>query len=217
MGLTDAYGSTHCTNHPVCSCSESFPLLPPPWSCPSSPHALSPLVFVPPSGFIQRTASFLQRGSNSCALPWALLSLCLSPGDTCSFWVGKPLAKSCHVPRSFLWCLVDTGQQQPGGAVGVGQELGCGPKAAGLGVDTAINCVSKFTCRYVGSYLRREKRYRGDLRLNSTFLSEGHSSFKNSSRPSLLTETRGRMCMETSHVACLNRSSWFCSVLTGRS
>lgn len=66
--------------------------------------------FVPPSGFIQRTASFLQRGSNSRSLPGPCSRFAFCRGDTCSGWVGKALARSCHVPCSFLWWLVDTGQ-----------------------------------------------------------------------------------------------------------
>lgn len=98
----DAYSSACCTNRPVRLCIESFPpLLPPPWSCPSSPHALSPIVFVPPSGFIQRTASFLQRGSNSRALPGPCSRFAFRRGTPALSGWASPLQKAVTSPVAF--------------------------------------------------------------------------------------------------------------------
>lgn len=62
-------------------------------------HLVSPH-FVPPSGFIQRTTSFLQRGSNCRSLPGpcSRFAFCCRTLAMCG---GQAPCISCHIPVAF--------------------------------------------------------------------------------------------------------------------
>lgn len=133
-----------------------------PWPPPpllSLPHALSPVLLFS-SGIIQRTASFLQRGTNTAP---ALALLCLSLGGHLLSWGGRELvtlASSCHLPRGFVaWLLVQ---------LHLGQ--GMCPRScrgsAGLGVqnfrsaEECLSCLGDRNCSRMFSFTSWELRGR---------------------------------------------------------
>lgn len=75
---------------------------------PSLPHPGLPMCFCSSSGIIQRTASFLHRGTNSCSAP-ALALLCLSLGSPAQLRGGLEACHPCQKLSHPLWLPVVAG------------------------------------------------------------------------------------------------------------
>lgn len=114
QGGSDAHSSQHCPGlplHPLKCCTHC-------WTPPVRPLPASCLVsrpFVPHQGLSRERP--LSCREVLTAAP-ALALLCLSLGGHLLSWEGGKklvtLARSCHVPCSFLWWLVGTGRWHRG-------------------------------------------------------------------------------------------------------
>jgi len=118
----------------------------PPSVSPTTTSCLVSRHFVPPSGFIQRTASFLQRGSNSRSLPGPCSRFAFRRGAPAQAGQASPLQEAVTSPVAFCggwWTRGSSGEEvwrARDWRLAVSTALHAGTVSQGLGEGQGLIC-----------------------------------------------------------------------------